>query len=52
MSTYSTNLFAVLSEGGDVRPEPVAASKEEKKVEQPKSDKSTKDNGNFDISFE
>ncbi|KAI8095709.1 hypothetical protein BDF21DRAFT_406520 [Thamnidium elegans] len=38
MSTYSQNLFAVLSESGDVRPEPVAAPKEEKKVE-PKSDK-------------
>jgi hypothetical protein len=41
MSTYSQNLFAVLSEGDDVRPEPVAATpKEENKVaEQPKSDK-------------
>ncbi|KAI9252010.1 hypothetical protein EDC94DRAFT_547440 [Helicostylum pulchrum] len=38
MSTYSQNLFAVLSESGDVRPEPVTAPKEEKKVE-PKSDK-------------
>lgn len=39
MSTFSPNLFAVLSEGGEVRPEPVAAPKEEKKVEQHKSDK-------------
>lgn len=38
MSTYSQNLFSVLSEGGDVRPEPVVAPKEEKKVEQPKSE--------------
>ncbi|KAG2206751.1 hypothetical protein INT47_003693 [Mucor saturninus] len=38
MSTYSPNLFAVLSEGGEVRPEPVAAPKEEKKVEQPKAE--------------
>ncbi|KAI8968567.1 hypothetical protein BDF20DRAFT_897070 [Mycotypha africana] len=38
MSAYSKNLFSILSEDGDVRPEPVAAPKEEKKVdEKPKS---------------
>ncbi|KAI8876377.1 hypothetical protein K501DRAFT_288927 [Backusella circina FSU 941] len=37
MSTYSKNLFALLSEDGEVRPEPAAPKQEEKKkVEEPK----------------
>lgn len=51
MSTYSPNLFAVLSEGGEVRPEPVAAPKEEKKVEQPKAENKRTPKGGGKIFF-
>lgn len=50
MSTYSKNLFSLLSEDGEVRPQPVPVKEEAKPVEQPKNDKrSPKSAGGNDI---
>ncbi|KAI8976271.1 hypothetical protein BDB01DRAFT_879387 [Pilobolus umbonatus] len=45
MSAYSQNVFALLSEDGDVRPPPV--KEEKKKVETPKAEKRSPRNGTF-----
>jgi hypothetical protein len=50
MSTFSKNLFSLLSEDGEVRPQPVPVKEEAKPVEQPKNDKrSPKAAGGNDI---